>query len=87
MARQGEFFFPFGREFAAQKSMFDDGPELSALSCGECGRPLERTPSGFLACPNGHGKLVTETQESAGFSAMFDEPGGAGESTGQTDGR
>ena len=30
------------------------------LCCAECGRDLWRTASGVLACPRGHGKLVTE---------------------------
>ena len=28
--------------------------------CPRCGRYLERTPSGYLCCPAGHGKLLTE---------------------------
>jgi hypothetical protein len=32
-------------------------PNLFALRCDECGRQLETTPSGYLACPLGHGKL------------------------------
>jgi hypothetical protein len=34
---------------------------LFSLRCGECGHYLTRTPSGYLACPLGHGKLIRET--------------------------
>jgi hypothetical protein len=33
------------------------------LRCRECGHYLARTPSGFLACPLGHGRLVRETDD------------------------
>jgi hypothetical protein len=38
-----------------------DEPTLYSLPCEECGHYLARTPSGFLACPLGHGKLIRET--------------------------
>jgi hypothetical protein len=38
-------------------------PTLYSLRCGECGHYLTRTPSGFLACPLGHGKLILETPD------------------------
>lgn len=31
-------------------------PDLD-LRCVECGKYLEPTPSGYLACPRGHGTL------------------------------
>ena len=36
--------------------------EVSDLACGECGEFLVRTPSGWLACPRGHGKLTCEEE-------------------------
>ena len=36
-------------------------PNLFALRCDECRRQLVTTPSGYLACPAGHGRLVIET--------------------------
>jgi hypothetical protein len=36
--------------------------EVSVLACGECGEFLVRTPSGWLACPRGHGKLTCEEE-------------------------
>ncbi len=35
-----------------------DGRAGSSLSGGVCGAALTRTPSGFLACPRGHEKLL-----------------------------
>jgi hypothetical protein len=40
-----------------------DEPTLYSLQCEECGHYLTRTPSGFLACPLGHGKLIRETPD------------------------
>jgi hypothetical protein len=40
-----------------------DEPALYSLRCAECGHYLARTPSGFLACPLGHGKLIRETDD------------------------
>lgn len=34
-------------------------PNLFAL-CQECGRAMEKTESGFLVCPAGHGRLHAE---------------------------
>lgn len=63
MHRQGNLFNSFGRSYAKQGGLFDSGPRVSALSCGECGAPMEETPSGFICCPNGHGKLSVEAPE------------------------
>jgi hypothetical protein len=38
-------------------------PTLYSLRCRECGHFLARTPSGFLAYPLGHGKLIRETDQ------------------------
>jgi hypothetical protein len=48
-ARQGELFAP------------GEG-ERSNVACGECREFLVRTPSGWLACPQGHGKLMCEEE-------------------------
>lgn len=54
-------FWGFATSTGRQAELWDtDGPELSTLSCGECGEPLERTPSGYLCCPRGHGRLIFE---------------------------
>jgi hypothetical protein len=47
---------------------------LFSRRCEDCGRPLDRTPSGFLACPLGHGRLVRESE---------DDPQPADESSGR----
>jgi hypothetical protein len=36
---------------------------LFCLSCSECGRQLARTPSGYLACPQGHGALKEDAYD------------------------
>ncbi len=42
------------------------------LTCEECGRALERTPGGFMACPAGHGKLCEESKpEAAPVTDLF----------------
>lgn len=33
---------------------------LFDLHCSQCGRPLVDTPSGYLACDRGHGRLVKD---------------------------
>jgi hypothetical protein len=37
-----------------------DEPNLFALKCQECGRQLVGTESGYLVCPNGHGRLIPD---------------------------
>jgi hypothetical protein len=47
-----------------QGRLFDtEGPAASELRCERCTRYLERTPSGFRACPRGHGKLIREAED------------------------
>ena len=60
MTRQGDLFHPMcATHHARQGQLFDTrGPAAVAVRCPECGHWLERTPSGFLACPRGHGRLV-----------------------------
>lgn len=38
----------------------DTEPNLFSMRCETCGSYLVPTPSSYLACPNGHGKLQTE---------------------------
>lgn len=37
-------------------------PDLFSLRCQECGRPLVRTTSGYLACDRGHGGLQIDLE-------------------------
>jgi hypothetical protein len=62
MHKQPDLFRPMCADVSARQGRLfdDDGPADSALSCGVCGRALTRTPSGFLACPRGHGYLLEE---------------------------
>jgi hypothetical protein len=48
---------------ARQGQLFDAGGRAIGLRCVECSRYLERTPSGYLACPSGHRKLVRESED------------------------
>ena len=63
MTTQPNLFDQFRESRSVQPTLFDDGPQLSSRSCRECGGPLERTPSGYLVCCNGHGGLVEDTKE------------------------
>jgi hypothetical protein len=59
---QPDLFLPMcARAMTCQAQLFDtDGPPAVTAQCAQCGEYLERTPSGYLACPRGHGKLLTE---------------------------
>jgi hypothetical protein len=52
--------------------------QLEALSfiCCECGHPLARTESGFLACPNGHGRLTDDADDPRDYQQPDDERDG-----------
>lgn len=39
----------------------EDDYQYTGLSCATCGRRMVRTPSGYVACPAGHGRLLAET--------------------------
>ncbi len=39
--------------------------------CSDCGACLEKTPSGFLACPQGHGGLIVEDRTPVAASDLF----------------
>jgi hypothetical protein len=57
-----------------QPALFDtEGPPAVTAKCPRCGRYLERTPSDYLCCPAGHGKLLTAPPEHCG-AADDDEP-------------
>jgi hypothetical protein len=65
MTRQPDLFRPMCASVRArQGELFDTGgPPATWLRCRHCGRFLARTPSGFLACPMGHGKLLREATD------------------------
>lgn len=46
-------------------------PGLFSPKCGECGRELVTTESGFLCCPMGHGRLVVEELTDCGSAERF----------------
>jgi hypothetical protein len=62
VTRQPDLFLPMcARSIARQGQLFDTGgPPALTATCRKCGEYLERTPSSYLACPRGHGKLLTE---------------------------
>ena len=49
--------------------------QMEALSfiCCECGHPLARTASGFLACPNGHGRLTDDSDDPRDYQQPDDD--------------
>lgn len=63
MIRQPDLFLPMcARVSTKQAELFDprEVPE-SDKRCAECGHQLTRTPSGYLACARGHGRLIELT--------------------------
>jgi hypothetical protein len=62
--RQPDLFSPaLARQFHRQAELFDQAAATDAdsdIACSACGAFLVRTVSGFLCCPRGHGKLLTE---------------------------
>ena len=63
MTRQPDLFLPMcARTMGRQATLFDtDGPPAQTARCKQCQDFLELTPSGYLCCPNGHGKLLCAT--------------------------
>ena len=54
-----------GKHYVRQVELFsidDCGPTVD-LHCALCHAELVRTPSGYLCCPEGHGRLIEETDE------------------------
>lgn len=47
-------------------------PSLFDLRCSECQAYLLRTVSGYLACPQGHGKLVEELAAEEPCGSLFE---------------
>jgi hypothetical protein len=59
MTRQPDLFLPAVMTVRArQGELFPDDEAETGPPCRECGRPMVRTPSGFLSCPRAHGKLI-----------------------------
>jgi hypothetical protein len=50
-----------------------DQIELLSLFCCECGYPLARTESGFLACPLGHGRLIDDSDDAHDYQQPEDD--------------
>jgi hypothetical protein len=50
---------------------------MFAPGCGECGRLLVRTGSGYRACPRGHGKLIPDQLRTPAQLLDPPEPGGS----------
>jgi hypothetical protein len=56
-----------------QGELFDTGGRVVNLICQQCGGPMEVTPSGFLCCGRGHGRLFSAANDLANW-LFFDEP-------------
>ncbi|MFL5329895.1 MAG: hypothetical protein ACJ8C4_13380 [Gemmataceae bacterium] len=57
---QPDLFLPMcARVSTTQIELFDqrEAPDTDR-QCVECGNTLTRTPSGYLCCPRGHGRLI-----------------------------
>ncbi len=74
MTNQPDLYRPMCAEVSAtQRELFERSSE-TALRCEApgCGAYLVETPSGFVCCPKGHGKLIARDQ--AGDDApLWDE--------------
>jgi len=79
MTRQPDLYHPMlATVRARQGRLFDtDGPTAQSLRCSECGHDLERTPSGYLACPLGHGRLIREYERDPRPADDWDWPDAA----------
>jgi hypothetical protein len=76
MSTERNLFDPMcGRSVSRPRELFPAGwDELSDRFCEECGEPLALTPSGYLACLRGHGKLLSEqAEDEEGSGAWFDD--------------
>jgi hypothetical protein len=63
-------------EHTVRRKRKNDEPNLFTLRCTECGLQLVPPPSGYLACPQGHGKLIAEAAEESGAPEGAPEPSG-----------
>ena len=72
---QNDLFRPMcGRQYHRQAELFDETNAAdSDLGCQVCGDLLVRTESGFLCCPNGHGKLLIEAVEDERCGRWFED--------------
>lgn len=41
---------------------------LSDIKCSVCGERMVLTPSGWLACPRWHGRLISEANQAEGLT-------------------
>lgn len=75
MIRRGNLFSTYADWEATQGQLFDGEPEYDQapgnLSCEQCGAGLVQTPSGYVCCPNGHGKLLP-VQDEAEYDQAFE---------------
>lgn len=68
MTTQKDLFLPMCAAVdAVQPELIEQAGHAreSAQLCEECAAALTATPSGYLACPNGHGKLVLDVDRIA----------------------
>jgi hypothetical protein len=74
MHKQVDLFRPMcARVSTHQGRLFDDaGPPDSPRRCGECSAHLTRTPSDYLACPRGHGKLLQQAPDGEPCGSWFE---------------
>jgi hypothetical protein len=77
MSRQGDLFRPMcAAHHGHQGDLFPDQTDAeTALHCEQCGCYLVHTPSGYLACPGGHGKLRLDVPSEPSGLCFPDEPG------------
>ena len=63
------------QEQSHQRELFPIGQvDRSDLACCECGEYLVRTPSGWLTCPRGHGRLTPEEElDEESYGTWFED--------------
>lgn len=73
MTQQPDLFLPaVATVRGRQGELFETGGRVVNLTCQECGRPMETTPSGYLCCPRGCGKLLLAVPEDEPCGSWFD---------------
>lgn len=55
---QQNLFSPWAEVIATQGELFASRGAETKHDCKECGRPMVKTASDYLACPHGCGKLI-----------------------------
>jgi hypothetical protein len=74
VTKQTDLFLPgVATVRTRQAELFETGGRVVNLTCQTCGGPMEVTPSGFLCCPRGHGRLHLAANDSANW-LFFDLP-------------